>query len=164
MPERDAFAAKGASKAGGGVQVLAVIPPEEFQYRIGVAEIMREEARERIDAHFEVFAKRMRDRQYVDPEPVIREGEAVPEILSQIEEDGEVGLFVLDASPKKGGGTHRDSPVATSWFPASAACQLPRRALERTARPDLVAGLARRAALEWRLTRLPANLESFQIH
>ncbi len=97
------FAATGASGRGGGLQILAIVPPEEFQHWIGVGEIMREEARDRIHAHFEVFAKWMRDRQQVDPELVIREGEAVPEIMAQIEEDGEIGLLVLGASPDKGG-------------------------------------------------------------
>lgn len=45
------------------MQVLAVIPPAEFQHWIGVAEIMRVEARERIHMRIKVFAKRMRDRQ-----------------------------------------------------------------------------------------------------
>ena len=45
----------------------------------------------------------MRDRQGVDPELVIREGEPVPEILKQIEEDGEIGVLVLGASAEKGG-------------------------------------------------------------
>ncbi len=71
------------------MQILSVIPPDEFQHWIGVGEIMREEARERIHAHFEVFAKWMRDKQDVDPELVIREGEPVPEILAQIREDAE---------------------------------------------------------------------------
>ena len=110
MPERDAFCGHGRRKKWRGVQVLAVIPPEEFQHWIGVGEIMREEARERIHAHFEVFAKWVRDRQNVDPELVIREGEAVPEILAQIEEDGEIGLLVLGASPDKGG----PGPIVTA--------------------------------------------------
>lgn len=97
------FAAMRAARTGGGVEILAVIPPEEFNHWIGVGEIMREEARERIHAHFEVFAKWMRDRQGVDPELVIREGEPVPEILKQIEEDGEIGVLVLGASAEKGG-------------------------------------------------------------
>lgn len=96
------------------MQVLAVIPPEEFQHWIGVAEIMRKEARERISANLEVFAKWMRGRQYVDPEPVICEGEAVPEVLSQSEEDGEIGLFVLGTSPDK-------------WDPGSIVTALSRR-------------------------------------
>lgn len=97
------FAAMRARKTGGGVQILAVIPPEEFNHWIGVGEIMREEARERIHAHFEVFAKWMRDRQGIDPELVIREGEPVTEIMDQIEEDDEIGVLVLGASAEKGG-------------------------------------------------------------
>ncbi len=45
------FAAMRAKKTGGGVQILAVIPPEEFNHWIGVGSMMREEARERIHAH-----------------------------------------------------------------------------------------------------------------
>ncbi len=97
------FAAMRAAKTGGGVTILSVIPPEEFQHWIGVGDIMREEARERIEAHFEVFAKWMRDRQGVDPELVIREGEPVPEILAQIKEDSDIGVLVLGAGTEKSG-------------------------------------------------------------
>jgi nucleotide-binding universal stress UspA family protein len=97
------FAAMRAARTGGGVQILSVIPPEEYQHWIGVGEIMREEARERIRAHFEVFAKWMRDKQGVDPELVIREGEVVPEILAQIRADEEIGVLVLGAGADKGG-------------------------------------------------------------
>ncbi len=97
------FAAMRAARTGGGVKVLSVIPPDEFNHWIGVGEIMREEARERIEAHFEVFAKWMRDRQGVDPSLAIREGEPVPEILKEIEEDGDIGVLVLGASAEKGG-------------------------------------------------------------
>ena len=89
------FAAMRASNTGGGVVILSVIPPDEFNHWIGVGEVMREEARERIHAHFEVFAKWMRDR----------EGDIVPEILAQIEADPEVGILVLGAaSDRKGPG------------------------------------------------------------
>ena len=97
------FAAMRAAHTQGGVEILAVIPPEEFNLWIGVADIMREEARERIHAHFEVFAKWMRDRQGIDPELVIREGEPVTEILAQIDEDPEVGVLVLGAGTDKKG-------------------------------------------------------------
>ncbi|MEM7752503.1 MAG: universal stress protein [Pseudomonadota bacterium] len=104
------FAAMRAARTGGGVEVLAVIPPEEFNHWIGVGELMREEARERIHVHFEVFAKWMRDRQNIDPELIIREGEPVQEILKQIEEDGEIGVLVLGASAEKGG----PGPIVTA--------------------------------------------------
>jgi len=97
------FAAMRAAKTGGGVEVLSIIPPEEFNHWIGVGDLMRAEAKERIEVHFEVFAKWMRDRQGVNPSLVIREGEVVPEILAQISEDPEIGILVLGASTDKKG-------------------------------------------------------------
>lgn len=97
------YAAMRAAHTGGGVTVVSVIPPEEFQHWIGVSEIMRAEARERIEAHFEVFAKWMRDRQGVNPELVIREGEPVIEILDVIHNDPEIGVLVLGAGTEKSG-------------------------------------------------------------
>ena len=97
------FAAMRAAKTGGGVEVLSIIPPEEFNHWIGVGDLMRAEAKERIEVHFEVFAKWMRDRQGVNPSLVIKEGEVVPEILAQISEDPEIGILVLGASTDKKG-------------------------------------------------------------
>ena len=97
------FAAMRAAHTGGGVTILSIIPPDEFNHWIGVGEVMREEARERIEVHYEVFAKWMRDRQNVDPELVIREGDAVPEILAQISEDPEIGVLVLGAGNERKG-------------------------------------------------------------
>jgi len=97
------FAAMRAAKTGGGVEVLSIIPPEEFNHWIGVGDLMRAEAKERIEVHFEVFAKWMRDRQGVNPSLVIREGEVVPESLAQITEDPEIGILVLGASTDRKG-------------------------------------------------------------
>lgn len=97
------FAAMRAAHTGGGVEVLAVISPEEFNHWIGVGEIMRTEARERIEAHFDVFAQWMRDKQKVEPELVIREGEPVQEVLAQIQEDPDVGVLVLGAATESKG-------------------------------------------------------------
>ena len=115
------FAALRATHTGGGVEVLAVIEPEEFNHWIGVGDIMREEARERINAHFEVFAKWMRDRQGVDPELVIREGEPVPEILAQVNDDPEIGVLVLGAgTDSKGPG-----PLVTQLTKSSGSLPIP---------------------------------------
>ncbi|WP_299674118.1 universal stress protein [uncultured Roseobacter sp.] len=97
------FAAMRAANTGGGVEILSVIPPDEFNHWIGVGAVMREEARERIEVHYEVFAKWMRDRQGIDPELVIREGRPVDEILAQIHEDPEIGVLVLGAGTDKKG-------------------------------------------------------------
>lgn len=104
------YAAMRAAKTGGGVQVLAIIESTEYGAFVGVSDIMREEARERIAVHFDVFAKWMRDRQGIDPELVIREGEPVPEILAQLREDPQIAILVLGAgSDSKGPG-----PIVTA--------------------------------------------------
>lgn len=115
------FAALRAAHTGAGVTILSVIPPEEFQHWIGVADIMRAEARERIEAHFEVFAKWMRDKQGIDPELVIREGEPVSEILAQIREDARIGVLVLGAGTEKNG----PGPLVTQLSRTSGTLPIP---------------------------------------
>nr|MCU0909151.1 iron-containing redox enzyme family protein [Paracoccaceae bacterium] len=108
-------------KTGGGVQILSIIPPDEFRHWAGVGEIMREEARDRIRAHYEVFAKWMRDKQGVDPELAIREGEPVPEILAQIRADPEIGVLVLGAGTDKSG----PGPIVTALTRQSGSLPVP---------------------------------------
>ena len=91
------YAALRASATGGSVQVLAVIAADEIQHGMGVAEVMRAEAQERLEAHFQVFAKWMRDKTALEPELVIREGEPSAELLAQIGADPEIGVVVLGA-------------------------------------------------------------------
>lgn len=115
------FAAMRAAHSGGGVAVLSVIGPEEFNHWIGVGELMREEARERIEVHFEVFAKWMRDKQDIDPELIIREGEPLTEIMAQIKEDTDIGVLVLGAgTDNKGPG-----PLVTALSRQSGSLPVP---------------------------------------
>ncbi|TYB82250.1 universal stress protein [Maritimibacter fusiformis] len=97
------FAAMRAQHTGGEVEILSVIPPEEFNHWLGVGTLMRDEAKERIHAHYEVFAKWMRDRHDIDPRLVIREGNVVEQILKRVEEANEIGVLVLGASSGRGG-------------------------------------------------------------
>ena len=115
------YAAMRAAKTGGGVTILSIIPPDEFNHWLGVGTLMREEARERIEAHFEVFAKWMRDRQNVHPDLVIREGEAVPQIMAQIREDPEIGIFVLGA----GEGNKGPGPLVNQLTKAAGGLPIP---------------------------------------
>ena len=115
------FAALRAAHTGGGVQVLSIIPPEEFQHWMGVADLMRAEARERIETHFEVFAKWMRDKQGVNPELIIREGDPVAEILAQVKEDPAVGILVLGAGTEKSG----PGPLVTAMTRSSGSLPIP---------------------------------------
>ncbi|SLN22245.1 Universal stress protein family protein [Roseovarius litorisediminis] len=115
------FAAMRAAHTQAGVEILAVIAPEEFNHWIGVGDLMREESRERIHAHFEVFAKWMRDKQGIDPELVIREGEPVDEIMAQVMEDSDIGVLVLGAGTgKKGPG-----PLVTQLTKSSGSLPIP---------------------------------------
>ncbi len=115
------FAALRAAHTGGGVQILSIIPPEEFQHWMGVADLMRAEARERIEAHFEVFAKWMRDKQGVNPELVIREGDPVTEILAQVREDSSIGILVLGANHEKSG----PGPLVTALSRSAGSLPIP---------------------------------------
>lgn len=91
------FAARRAAKTGGGVVMLYVIRPEEFQHWIGVAEVMRAEAREAAEERLSHLADEVKALSGVLPEFVIREGEARNEVLDQIKEDPEIGVLVLGA-------------------------------------------------------------------
>ncbi len=115
------FAAMRASHTGEGVLILSVIPPEEYQLWIGVTDLMRAEARERIETHFGVFAKWMREKLGVDPELVIREGDAVTEILAQVNEDKNIGILVLGASHEKSG----PGPLVTQMTRTSGSLPIP---------------------------------------
>ncbi len=115
------FAAMRAQHTGGGVEILAVIPPDEFNHWIGVGDLMREEARERIHAHYAVFAKWMADKHGVDPKLVIREGVPAEEILKRIEESGEIGVLVLGAASGRRG----PGPLITQLMRQSATLPVP---------------------------------------
>ncbi|MFT4014692.1 MAG: universal stress protein [Paracoccus sp. (in: a-proteobacteria)] len=97
------YAAMRAAKTNGGVQVLAVISASDIQHGLGVADVMRAEAYERIQAHFDVYAKWMRDRPGIEPELIVREGEPATELLAQIGHDPEIGVLVLAASSDSAG-------------------------------------------------------------
>ena len=51
------FAAMRAANSDGKVLILSVIPTSDIQHGFGVADVMRAEAHERIEAHYEVYAK-----------------------------------------------------------------------------------------------------------
>lgn len=97
------YAAIRASKTGGAVEMLAVISPEEFQHFMGVADVMRAEAREKVEAHFQLFKDRMEKREGITPTLAIREGDRVDAILEHIKSDPEVGVLVLGAGTEKSG-------------------------------------------------------------
>jgi hypothetical protein len=97
------YAAIRAFKTGGAVEMLAVISPEEFQHFMGVADVMRAEAHEKVEAHFQVFKDRMEKREGISPTLSIREGDKVDAVIEHIKSDPEIGVLVLGAGVDKGG-------------------------------------------------------------
>ncbi len=98
------FAARRAQNTGGGVVMLYVIPPEEFQHWMGVADLMRQEARDAAELRLSELATELKALSGVTPEFVIREGVQAEEVLGLIEEDTEVGVLVLGAGEGDGPG------------------------------------------------------------
>lgn len=98
------FAARRAQKTGGGLQMLFILRPEEFQHWIGVGEVMRQEAREAAEKRFQDVAAKLTENVGIMPEFVIREGEAVAEVLAQCRDDPEIGVLVLGAATENGPG------------------------------------------------------------
>jgi nucleotide-binding universal stress UspA family protein len=97
------YAAIRAAKTGGGVEMLAVIDSEEFQHFMGVADVMRAEAHEKIEAHFQVFKDRMERREGITPTLVVREGDKVETVIQHVKSDPEIGVLVLGAGTDKKG-------------------------------------------------------------
>ena len=98
------FAARRAQRTGGGVTMLYVIEPEEFQHWMGVAEVMRTEARDKAEMRLVQLADEMRDLCGVTPEFAIREGKKAEEVLAAIEADHDIGVLVLGAGEGEGPG------------------------------------------------------------
>jgi hypothetical protein len=97
------YAALRASQTGGAVEMLAVISPEEFQHFMGVADVMRAEAHEKIEAHFQVFKDRMEKREGITPTLVVREGDKVEAVIEHLKTDPEIAVLVVGAGTEKGG-------------------------------------------------------------
>ena len=94
------YASRWAIRAGGGVVMLRIIEPEQqSQEWLGVAEIMRAEAQEAAKAALDRAAGRANGIAAITPERVIREGDAMEQLLAVIDEDPDIAMLVLAANP-----------------------------------------------------------------
>jgi nucleotide-binding universal stress UspA family protein len=91
------YAARRAANTGGGVVMLFVIPPDEFQHWLGVQEVMEREKREEAEARLGALASELRAHVGVMPEFAIREGDPIEQVLAHIDEDQEIRILVLGA-------------------------------------------------------------------
>ncbi|MBH0238624.1 universal stress protein [Methylobrevis albus] len=97
------YGASRAARTGGGLVLLYVIPPGDFQHWLGVEEIMRAEAIEGAEASLATFAELARNRVGVDPECVVREGAVKDEIVALIDADPDIAILVLAAATSSEG-------------------------------------------------------------
>ncbi len=110
-----------ARNSNGGVVLLYVISTADFQQFLGVADIMRAEAREEAEAALSKVAQFLRDTVGIEPELVIREGNATDQIHGLIEEDQDIAILVLAAGSTKDG----PGPLVASIAGRSAAFPIP---------------------------------------
>ena len=97
------YAGRRAKNSNGGLVLLFVIPDGDFQQWLGVEAIMRAEAREEAEAIMAKAAQKVRESIGIDPEVVIREGNAPDQINDLVEEDRDIAILVLAAASAKEG-------------------------------------------------------------
>ena len=93
-----AFAAKRAEHTKGGLAILFVVEPGDFQHWLGVEDVMRAEARDEAEEVLERFAAMVRETSNIEPELVIREGKKAEQVRGLIEADEDIAVLVLGAS------------------------------------------------------------------
>src|SRR3982750_3270552 len=94
------YASRWAIRVGGGVVMLRVIETEDQnQQWLGVAEVMRAEAREEANAALDRAAGRANGIAAITPERVIREGDPTEQIVDVIDKDVDITKLVLAANP-----------------------------------------------------------------
>jgi nucleotide-binding universal stress UspA family protein len=113
------FAARRAIKTGGAVEILALVPPQEFVAWGGVQAAMEEEARLRAEAMVVAAAGALFEESGIEPSITVRRGEPVAVVKAMLTERPETAALVLGASASAGPG-----PLV-SYFAGSAAGTMP---------------------------------------
>ncbi|WP_137135829.1 universal stress protein [Rhizobium sp. FKY42] len=131
------YAGRRAQNTNGSLVMLYVIPEGDFQQWLGVEQIMRAEAREEAEAVMAKVAQKVRETIGIDPEIVIREGNAAEEINAAIEEDRDIAILVLAAGSAKEG----PGPLVASLAGRTAAFPIPVTVLPDTLSDDEIDAL-----------------------
>lgn len=92
------FAARRAVKTGGGVEILALIPPQEFIAFGGVQATIEDEARQRADALVARAAGTLMEEAGLRPSVVVKQGEPVATVLKRLADNDQIAALVLGAA------------------------------------------------------------------
>jgi nucleotide-binding universal stress UspA family protein len=93
------FAARRAVKTGGTIEVLGIVEPQDFVQFGGVQSAIEEEQRLRIEGVVSAAIGETLDEYGMQPNIVIRQGEAVKSVREYLEGRDEVAALVLGAAP-----------------------------------------------------------------
>lgn len=92
------FAARRAVKTGGGVEILALIPPAEFVAFGGIQATIEEEARLHAEALVAGAAGTLLEESGLRPSITVRQGEGPKIIREMIEANPDIAALVLGAA------------------------------------------------------------------
>jgi len=92
------FAARRAARTGGAVEVLAVVPPQEFIAFGGVQATIEEEARLHAEGLVARAAGTLLEEAGLRPSLTVRHGDAVKAVREAIDADPNIAALVLGAA------------------------------------------------------------------
>ena len=111
------FAARRAARTGGGVEILALIPQQEFVQWSGVQAAMEEDAQLRAEARVGQASGAISEEAGIKPSITVREGDPVKAVTELLKEREDIAGLVLAAARDGGPGpliTHFAGSVAGS--------------------------------------------------
>lgn len=98
------FAARRAARTGRSVDILALVPPQEFSQWAGVQSAMEEEARLRAEAMVVEASGAIFEEAGIRPSILVRQGDAVKVVTQVLKEKGDIAALVLGAAAEGGPG------------------------------------------------------------
>ena len=98
------FAARRAARTGSAVEIVALIPPQDFVQWGAVQAAMEEEARLRAEAKVLQASGAIIEEAGISPSITVRQGDAVREVAAILKEREDIAALVLGAAADGGPG------------------------------------------------------------
>ncbi len=110
------YAARRAVVSGGGVEMLAIVTPQEFVQWGAVQDAMEEEARLRAEAMLVEAADSIVEEAGLKPSVTVKHGEPVKALAELLKERGDIAALVLATGESAPGPlvSHFSGPAASS--------------------------------------------------
>lgn len=98
------FAARRAALSGGGVEILALIPQQEFVQWGAVQDAMEEEARLRAEAMLVQASGAIMEEAGIKPSITVKQGDPIKAVAELLKERDDISALVLAAAAEGGPG------------------------------------------------------------